>query len=1310
MIYFKRRWFIYTLIILTFFTLSGMGIKRFILDETEPIYKVQKFDVKTVGGRPVYGLISNIKNKRWHLLRESFATQELYDEFLEEFEVKLADNDLGVLGKAPLAFKIASFIPQSKAEFADCIIAVTISHKANANNLITLECESVYDEISNQYFIKHIDYSGGIVLNTTTETPEIPQISESPCVVDDGAGFMYVRPKWRLDKSSSVQPYQVLGSSPNQEREQIPADYYNTDAITQAPFDVFRYTYENPKWTACHEVSPAAICDELFERNLTFTYEPGNMLTQQDVIDAGLTGWLFASIKDSKGVIEVSSGNNLVSYPTGFFVDNGYKRLTALTANNETIHYGGGENQHKFVQPEALAVAGDFLYVLDRGTANHLVVFRYGLTNGKLNIEFIGTTDLNQSFEWITDISGYRGVDYNVLYGYDTHSESFYRFEMDAETGFLRQNSQPKEFKHFVSEGGSITDFGGIERFEVSPRSNGQDLIFSIYKYNKILSVTADENVVDSKMHLNFLYEMPVKSVPANIGYNIGNNTFLLTDLYESKVHIFSGSGAYLGSGGHKGFGDTNSELFRPFIVSSNNFANDAIEFVVSSYEWDLSKGFKRFFPQADLGKIEVLEKTATDFSNIQNNELIFRYALTAGNSINSIQLKLNGQVIKTLTSPFFPDVNAESFLTSGSGENGLSEELIIGWNTYEIELTANIPGPSNASLQYKKQRQMQFYYMPSVFNGSNVEISDREGATYVHNKTDNPFYIYKNMLIEGAGEFLLKNGKTIIMEGCTLKIAKERAMAATNEEFELKCGANIEVNTTTDIPKLFQDDYFNGTFTNHNVISCRGDYTGGQGSGSAPSSVLEIINCKFNNYVGKALHVMEGRASVVNSVFENTIGNAATGEILTSAAIAVDPKARLDVRGGQFLMNDIAIDGNGAELFIGRHVDTYKGVKFNSALFQENKIALHAFSCYTEIQNSNFQGNHVAVIDLNGTLDISKNSDNTFDSNGQALIFSNLAGGQSGNNKFLNNEVDISYLVPIGTTSPVTFDFTCNYWKHDNESGTPIIDVISDPVYDQASQLVSFSAIPYLELKNNSYTCTGGKGGRISAPTEIEDLRNKEPLLYHKSYLKIVTSLAEANDNYTHLKKGIEQYPRQLLVGQYLDRYNIPNAFQQSLLKNGLFTYLYRGYKPWLAMDIGGYTHAFKYLSESISANQDHYINITLDRLDFVSLFRHDKYSVVPPTETQDRGRGIDAVIYPNPTKGESVINFSVPMDGLYSLDIYTVDGLKIKSVIEKKDIKKGVRQTLSISFDNLPSGLYLVKLYKLNDSSFKILKVIKK
>jgi hypothetical protein len=1283
---FKSHMVKYPLIIVAAILMTSLGIRQFVLQDSDPIYKPQKVDTKTLGRMPVESLLGNIKNGRWHMLVESFSDAGAFEKFKSHFSIDESDQ-AGIFGKASFIFKSVSVTTASKEELADCSISIVVYQRGHPDKPVTIQCNASYNDVGKQYVITAVKFSGEFEGPFNEgDTPEVPQISESPCAVGSDEGFVYIRPRSRLNENSTIEPNIVLGGNPNQEFEIIPDNFYNTDAIKQAAFGIFTFRYENPKWTACREVSPKFICDGLYDRYITETYDPGYMVTQQDVINNEMKGVLFSFIKDGEGVMQVPKDNQLLNYPTGFFLDAGFKRLTALSSKNEIIHYGEGSNHYHFQNPVALAIAGNFIYVLDGAHDKTLAMFRYFLNDsGDLALRFEGTTDLQTDLSYAVDISGYRGDDRNILYIADKNKESISRFELDPETGLRDPDASPKEFKQYRTLSGERLNLKGIEKIKVSPRSEeDNDVILATLNYNQVAAFSATS---EPDLTMNFKYEMPLGSRPVSIGYNLGNNTFIISDLYANRMHIFSNSGAYLGAGGKTGLAEDLGELFRPAIVSSNNFANDAVEFVVANNTWAVDKGFKRFIPQADIGKIEVIEKTATGFENINDNELIFRYALTASNDIKSVILKLNGQVIKNITGPFYPDILAENFSATQSGPDGIADEIKVGWNTYQVELTANIPGPSNANLQYKKVKSMDFFFLPSVLNDPDLVIGSGPQADFVHDKTNNPFYVYKNMLIEGSGQLRINDGRMVLARGCTLKIAKERILLATSEDFEFECGANLQVNTTHDIPKVFKNSNFNGTFYNYNMVSTRGDYTGGVGSGSAPSSMLEFITCNFSNYLGKALHVVEGRATVVNSTFTTNIDQNPNKGSATAVAIVVDPQARLDVRGGEFLNNDIALDGNNSVLSVGRHGNTYKEVKLEDPLFEKNKIAIHVFSSNTELKNSVFKNNQACAIDLNGSLDLSNNAENSFENNVQAIIFSKNINGGHGNNKFIDNNVDVTYLLPEGDVVPATFDFECNYWLHGTTSGTPVIDIAANPPYDASTDLIHFITAPYLVKKGNVFTCTD-KGGRL--PTSEPIVNTAQP--FQNYYDNVMRSLLEKADNYKTLSKVISSHNRPITIGSYTEDNNLSLTFQKAVVKNSIFTYVYRRNRPdALSLEPQNYDQAYSYFTPT-KIEPDHFVEITRDRVAFLQFFLREKQKVAAPEEITETQNSLD--IFPNPTTGLATLIVSPAGSGYASLVILNSSGRVVRTIAENLFLEAAERRELPINMTDLPNGVYFVRM----------------
>jgi hypothetical protein len=1302
--------------IFTFLVLSGMAFRSFILPlfDDIPIYKPYTVKKEDKARMPIDMLLSNIRNGHWHLLSGSFVNHDLFEAFKNQFELTTTEEGKisgGVFDRYMVQFDITSATPQAKDERPEYEFSLLLQISGEEKGGLTMGFRTVFDAISMQYLIAEANYSGSLgkgsrLGRTEGDGLDIPAISTSPCVVESDGGFTYIKLKNRHDDNASVHEAIVLGDSPNMETEIVPNDYYNTDAIQQAPFQGFTYTYENPKWTVCRKVSPKAVCNELFDRNITETYYPGNIISDQDIIDNELPV-LFSNIKDGEGVLTVEYQGQKIPYPIGFFLDSKFKRVTALTANNERVHYGSKDGEYYFDTPEAITVIGNFLYVLDKGATNKLSILKYSLnTSGQFEYVYIGNYDFGLSLEGAVDITGFSTNEDNILYLLDYMDEAIIKIKIDPVSGLMRLDSDNiKKIYSYSSYDGQKRDIGKLIRIQTSPRNSntGQNIIMAIKSGGKTLSFNTDGLNNDSQLVLNFSNLFPSNTTLMNIGYNLGNNTFNITDLYHGKLHVFSNQGDYLGSGGKFGKSEVDEEFFYPNVISSNLFADDAIEMIVCS-SWTPFTGFKRIFPKADIGKIEVVEKSPVAMEQVEDNMLMFRYALTAGNDIDRVSLKLNGEVIKEITDAFFPNVFSENFLVNGEGEDGLKGILKSGWNTYEIELTARIPGPENGNLQYRRSKSMQFYFIPSIISDDADFVIGNSPDADIPHSLESPFYLYKNMLIDGEGIFSISGGKIILMQGCTLKIAKDREMYAMNEQIELMCGANIEVNIKEDIPKLFKDSHFNG-LDNYNMVSCRGDYTGGLGSGSAPSSMMEFISCSFENYLGKAVHVIEGRSSVANCFFEAKEKYSAA----TAAAIAVDPLARLDVRGGAFRNNDIAIDGNGADLYIGRAASSYKGVPITYTIFEKNTVGLHTFSGYTEIQYCDFDQNTIAVIDLNGTLDISKNSQNTFNGNVQGVVFSNVLIGETGKNKFINNNVDITYLVPPGEIAPTEIDLSCNYWKHDEVVGSAVIDIISDPEYDPATQSIRFETNPFLVQNGNSdsYTCTGGKGknGRYIA----DGIAQMTPTTYHVDLLQVMDDVNGQTDSYLNLAELVGRSDGDLRLSDYTRNEPLSFSQEKALLKNGLFAYLYRSYKvDKVAINESHYNAAYNILADGFT-HHNHYVNITKDKLAFAMLLLKDKHKVEPPTfVAPDFKENNYIVVYPNPSNGFTNVTLSIPEDGNYTLAIYSIKGEKTKNVFENKKLVKGDYYSLDIDINLQKSGIYFVKLE--NGALIETVKLIKK
>jgi hypothetical protein len=197
-------------------------------------------------------------------------------------------------------------------------------------------------------------------------------------------------------------------------------------------------------------------------------------------------------------------------------------------------------------------------------------------------------------------------------------------------------------------------------------------------------------------------------------------------------------------------------------------------------------------------------------------------------------------------------------------------------------------------------------------------------------------------------------------------------------------------------------------------------------------------------------------------------------------------------------------------------------------------------------------------------------------------------------------------------------------------------------------------------------------------------------------------------SDHYTELKKTVDQYDGKFEVGEYPNRWSIPDSYQQAMLKNGLFTYLYRAYRPFLALNNSDYKNAFRYLTDGFRSNTDQYINITHDKKAFARLFEKDKRKVSPPV-IEYTEENIYLTAFPNPTNSEVTVLFRVSEDGYYNMAIYNLSGIKIKDVAIDMECKRKIEQSVSIDLSAIPANIYLVKVYSGNNSLGSI-KIIKK
>ncbi|MBW8049240.1 MAG: T9SS type A sorting domain-containing protein [Cytophagales bacterium] len=1287
------------------------------------IYDPIQINEENLARLPVERLKSYLDNGLWHVTREVFDDYNNYTNFCSQFD--MIDSTGTINGKFFIKHFIKSHInsaaAQSQNPWCDYLIELEMRKDDDPANSMMLNCLSVYDTTVKQYFINAITYSGNIQTNKSgnreTGDIDVPDILGSPCAPKSQSGFVFIKLQNRENQSAPINPNLILGENPNIENKEIPDDFFNTTAFRQLEFSPYSFSFEveelvaqtitNPLWTACVAVFPEFICDIIkeiaeFITQLvlqivikTETYSPGFVLSIQDLNNNDMKDAngnfvrLYADIEDASGVFSLPDANgNLKNFPTGAILDRIWERVVLNTSIDNRIRIIDG-----FSDPVAVFILGQYLYVLDRDTQT-IKIYKLFVNNAdELEFILVSNTNFGLNLHGATDLTGFSTNNANVLYIANALNNLIYRLILDPNTGLLKPGADgPRILDQFTDFKGQTHDLFGIKRFESSPRVGGHNVILAIdIRRNTIISLSTDGLASSSALDLIVSSTFPqVNSTLTNIGYNLGNNAFYITDKKAAKIHVFSNDGFYLGSGGSFGTSETNEELFFPNAVSSNTFTNNANEMVVAN-RWGQNTGFKRIQPFPDIADLEVIEKAPMAEQDLNDNVLFFRHTLTAGFGVTEIKIKLNGQDIKTQTSSFFPNRYSHNFLA-----NTLDSILNFGWNTYSVTMTASGPGGN-----FQKTKSIEFYFIPSSIT-HDFTADNASPADLIHNKTDKPFIIYKNIFVPGGDtpediNFTLRNGKTIFLPGCTLSISKPTFYIAENEDFEFGCGSNLELIMKKKVYKTSIDCNFDGTFQNYNMISCDGDYTGGVNQSSTPSSELEFIGCGFENYLGKAVHVINGRAIVADCIFESTINQGPIFDPdLTAVGVAVAPLARLDVRGGSFLNNDIAIDANNARLFIGHPSTVYKGRPVDNPLFMDNQIAIHGYNSFTKIQYTDFKDNTAAVLDLNGTVDIANNSNNLFEDNMHAIIFSNTTFASIGKNKFINNNVDITYLVPPGNIEAADFNYRCNYWKHGSIIGAPIIDIIADPPYDPSTGLITFVVVPFLVKQDagpEPFICTG----RVPSLQRLAFVEADSSVIYDHSYHKEYEGINGLITKGLH-KKAYDEISTlignavdQLELGYYLNHNDTIGSYLESMLKNTVYAYLISArLAKGKDFNLTSYRQFADYLVKpevrATYPDKDFYVWVTQDRLAFLDFFLKDEKDL-PQTEEIIQDEIV--TIYPNPFSGEASILINIKDDGNYTFGIYDVQGKRIKTIFSDKQLESG-RHTFKLNIADRHPGLY--------------------
>lgn len=1223
------------------------------------IYQQISVDESRMARMPVEALITHLINDNDHLIGILFSDNKSAQEF--QTVVKQYQNSEASIERRIISYRITKVASQGKKNARkpyDILLELSVSSEPRNN--VTIECRTTFDEVGKRYLIDQILWQETPPSSKLTSGRiEIPKISESTCQLPENQDFSLIRLKHRVDNSSDATPNEVLSGIDQQYRQQVPPDFYQTNAIKQISFPVI----EEDK----------------------HSYDPGLVISAKDS-KANYLGPLFAKLWDGDGTLSYTNerGQEL-SYPTAFFVDRTSRRLIVMSRNNDYVTYGNAYNHYQFSEPTAVCVIGNYVYVLDGGKNNEIAIFKISLGD-KIRLELVSTTDFGMDMQAAGDIAGFATDNSNYLFVSSLRHGRIYRIPLDPATGQAQTGAVVQTYETYSDQNGQSKEFGYINRMEVHPiGGSGRCVLFGLQLNSRAYAFYVDGQSTESKVRLNYQWQFPSTSILTNVGYNLGNNSFNITDSHAGKVHLFSTQGAYLGSGGSFGKEEGNAQLFYPNIISSNGFANDAIEMLVAN-KWGEDTGFKRLLPQGDIGRIEVIEKAPRKRDKISDHSLIFRYALTSGYQVDYIELKLNGRPIKRITNGLYPNIHSEELLVNGAQTNVLEGLLTSGWNHYEVVLVGRIPGPSNASLQYTRTKELEFYYTPSLLTDN--MLAGKGGLSH---SVAEPLVLYKSTFVD-SDQLHLSGGKIILQEGSVLDISEKTELLIDDEIMEFYCGANLLLRVDKQVSKTIKNSRFDGLNKSFNVLSCYGSYTGGKGSGSAPSSKLSIISSDFVNYLGKALYVKEGRATVVNCSFTAPPADQRPEPFLTAAAIMMAPETRLDVRGSIFSSNDVGIDANGAELYVGHSSRSFKGVKTESPIFKNNQIAIHAHETLSNIQQTIFDGNTAAIIQLSGELDISKNSENLFTNNVQAIIFSDVAKGFQGKNQFIDNNVDLTYILPEEGATEVTYDFSCNYWSHAQSSGTAVIDMFGE----NGEATVKVTTTPYLTKKGNGFTCTGAKsskGGRVGIIDDPKQTLSDSTIAhpYHRHLAQLQNDLQKGkNEAYQQLAT---LSPNKLILNQYLTPEDTSGVYHQALVKNTTLSYLYHA-EHRSPNNPENYQKAYQMLGTS-HYSADHYVDITKDKLAFLSYFLEEPRTVPSRTEVlPSSGFTSYLRVYPNPVRQQTTVEIIIPEDGHYTITILDSQGSAAGALNGSAFYSSGIH-TLPVNLSNFPAGVYYVCLY---------------
>lgn len=111
-----------------------------------------------------------------------------------------------------------------------------------------------------------------------------------------------------------------------------------------------------------------------------------------------------------------------------------------------------------------------------------------------------------------------------------------------------------------------------------------------------------------------------------------------------------------------------------------------------------------------------------------------------------------------------------------------------------------------------------------------------------------------------------------------------------------------------------------------------------------------------------------------------------------------------------------------------------------------------------------------------------------------------------------------------------------------------------------------------------------------------------------------------------------------------------------------------------------------------------DAYDNITLDSMDVI--FHNGNVGVADENGNLP-GRFALFQNYPNPFNGSTRLSYFLPADGFVKLSVYDIEGREIETVVE--EFQRAGEHSLGYSANDLPSGVYFLKLKSAGFSAFR-------